>query len=919
MSNFWRRHFAGVGSKPPGSPSGEPAHVAGTSFTFTAGTASNARLSRRIIILGIVLVAVIIAATGIMLLNLRDRELAESKHELKSITFVLAEQIDRSFQSMELIQTAVIERMQRLGIASAEDYERQMSGRDTYQHLKDQISGLPYVDALALLDTEGKLINVSRAWPTPVSKEPDLDFLKAFNSDPDLTAYVGRPIRSPLNETWVFYIARKFTSSNGAYLGVVLGVVTVQSFEQFFGAVAPTPNSTIALTRHDGMLLARWPHLETALGHYLPDRELFANVLSKSDQATIRSNVVLDGKDRLISAHSLAHYPIVVLATTLVADVIAHWQSEIIYIAAAGVLLALVVGGLVVFSARQVERRLRGQNLQFDTALNNMVQGLVMFDSSARIVVCNQRYIEMYNLSPEVVKPGCTLHKVLEHRKAVGLFTGDPEQRCRTILDAIARGETVAWAHEMSDGRMIQTVDQPMPGGGWVSTHEDVTERKRADAKIAYMAHHDELTGLPNRRRFHEKLKEALSLDQREKRVAVFYLDLDRFKKVNDTLGHPVGDDLLKVVAERLLNCVREVDTVARLGGDEFAIIQPAIERPRNAAVFADRILQAVAALYEIGGHEIIVSTSIGIAIAPDDGTETDQLMKNADTALYGAKTVERGTYRFFTGEMDARMKARANMEADLRKALVDGEFELFYQPLINAQRNEVSCCEALLRWHHPEAGMISPAEFIPVAEDMGLIIPLGEWVLRKACADAAKWPDNINVAVNVSTIQFKKQSLTQTILTALAASGLPAHRLEIEITETVILEDNNEIRATLHQLHELGVQIVMDDFGTGYSSLSYLRKFPFDKIKIDAFFIRGLSDGDDCSTIVEAIIKMAGTMKIATVVEGVETQQQLVKVREWGCTEMQGYLFSRPKPVAEIYSMFARRAERTIAAASAA
>ena len=590
-----------------------------------------------------------------------------------------------------------------------------------------------------------------------------------------------------------------------------------------------------------------------------------------------------------------------------------HWQKEVIYIAISGVLLAFLVGGLVFLSARQVGRRLRSQNLQLDTALNNMAQGLVMFDSSARVIVCNQRFIQIYNLSPEVVKPGCTLHKLLEHRKEVGSFAGDPGQQCRTILDTIARGETAALVQETSDGRTIQVVNQPTPGGGWVSTHEDVTERKRAEAKIAYMAHHDELTDLPNRVRFHEKLKETLSLDREEKRVAVFYLDLDRFKKVNDTLGHAVGDHLLKTVAERLRNCVREVDTVARLGGDEFAIIQPAIERPRNAAVLADRILDAVAAPYQIGGHEIIVSTSIGIAIAPDDGTDIDQLMKNADMALYGAKAVERGTYHFFAAEMDARMKARANMETDLRKALVSGEFELFYQPLINVQRNEVSCCEALLRWHHPQDGMISPAEFIPVAEDMGLIVPLGEWVLRKACTDAAKWPDNIHVAVNVSTIQLKRQSLTQTVIAALAASGLPAHRLEIEITETVFLEDSNEIRATLHQLHELGVQIVMDDFGTGYSSLSYLRKFPFDKIKIDAFFIRELSDGGDGSTIVEAIAKMANTMKIATVVEGVETPQQLAKVQEWGCTEMQGYLFSRPKPVEEILPMFTRHTETSI------
>ena len=919
MHQFWPFQFTAVGSKPPRVASTDSAHTADNSFT--AGTAPNARLVRWIMILSILLIGAIVAATGLMLLNLRERDLAETEHGLKSLTFVLAEQIDRSFQSMELIQNAVIERMKSLGIASPEDFERQMSGRDTYQQLKDQISGLPYVDALVLLDAEGNRINVSRAWPTKGFKasNKNLDFLEAFNSDPFLTTFVGNPIPNPITGTWVLNIARRFTGPNGEFLGVVLGVMTVQSFEQTFKAVAPTPNSSIALVRRDGMLLARWPRQEAAMEQSFPYRELFADILSKSNQSTIRHNGVFDGEDRLLAAHILAHYPIVVVASTPVASAIVHWKNEIFYIAGTGILLAFVVGGLVFLSARQVERRLRGQNLQFDAALNNMVQGLVMFDSSARIVVCNQRYIQMYNLSPEIVKPGCTLHKLLEHRKEVGLFTGDPEQRCRIILEAIAREETVVWAQEMTDGRMIQTVDQPMPRGGWVSTHEDVTERKRADAKIAYMAHHDELTGLPNRAHFHESLKEALSSMQRETRVAVLYLDLDRFKKVNDTLGHPVGDDLLKAVAERLRSCVREDATVVRLGGDEFAVIQPAIKQPRNAAVLANRILAAIAAPYVIGGHEIIISTSIGIALSPDDGTETDQLIKNADMALYGAKAVERGTFRFFAAEMDAGIKVRANMEADLRKALVNGEFELFYQPLINTQRNEVSCCEALLRWHHPQAGIVSPVEFIPVAEDMGLIIPLGEWVLRKACADAAKWPDDVNVAVNVSTIQFRKQGLTQTVVAALAASGLPAHRLEIEITERVILEDSPEIRATLHQLHELGVKIVMDDFGTGYSSLSYLRKFPFDKIKIDAFFIRELSDGSDNSTIVEAITRMANTMKIATVVEGIETQQQLEKVRVWGCTEMQGYLFSRPKSIEEIVPMFSRRAQRTISAASAA
>ena len=449
MKHFRKPHFVGVGGGASGSLSGEPAHAAGNSLTFSAGTAPNTHLIRWIIILGIALVVVIIAATGLMLQNLRDRELAASEHELKRLTFILAEQIDRSFQSMELIQTAVIERMQKLGIASAEDYERQMSGQDTYQHLKDQISGLPYVDALVLFDTEGKRVNVSRTWPTSYFKNPDFDFVLAFKSDPHLTDHVSKPIRNPITGTWVVYIARRFTSPKGEYLGAVLGVVAMQSFERSFEAIAQTPNSTIALTRRDGMLLARWPHLEERLGRPLPDPELFANLLSQSDHASVRRIGVFDGKDRLVAAHSLAHYPIVVLATTAVADVIEDWRNEVIYIASSGILLAFLVGGLVFLSARHVGRRLRSQNLLFDAALNNMVQGLVMFNSSARVVVCNQRYMQMYKLSPEVVKPGCTLHRLLEHRKEVGLFIGDPDNGVAQFSTRLHGGRQQPWFRKL--------------------------------------------------------------------------------------------------------------------------------------------------------------------------------------------------------------------------------------------------------------------------------------------------------------------------------------------------------------------------------------------------------------------------------------------------------------------------------------
>ena len=422
---------------------------------------------------------------------------------------------------------------------------------------------------------------------------------------------------------------------------------------------------------------------------------------------------------------------------------------------------------------------------------------------------------------------------------------------------------------------------------------DDVTERKRSEERIAHLAHYDALTDLPNRVLFREQLEQSLKWVVRGERLAVLYLDLDHFKSVNDTLGHPVGDELLKAVAARLRSCVREIDIVARLGGDEFAIIQSAVVGPMDVIDLVNRIHAAIRKSYEAGGHQLIADTSIGIAMAPDDGTDPDQLLKNADLAMYQAKMDGRGTYRFFEPKMDAAVKARRTLEFDLREAIMCGEFELHYQPLLNLQDNKITCCEALLRWNHSERGTISPAEFIPVAEETGLINQLGEWVVKTACYEAATWPDDIRVAVNVSPVQFKSGNLVQMVINALAGSRLPARRLELEITEAVLIRDDETTLATLHQLRELGVRIAMDDFGTGYSSLSYLQRFPFDKIKIDRSFIKDVAEKDGSLAIVQAVINIAKSRNITTVAEGVETEQQVELLRTLGCTEMQGYFFS--------------------------
>jgi diguanylate cyclase (GGDEF)-like protein len=435
---------------------------------------------------------------------------------------------------------------------------------------------------------------------------------------------------------------------------------------------------------------------------------------------------------------------------------------------------------------------------------------------------------------------------------------------------------------------------------------QETEERARAEALVTHMAHHDALTRLPNRLRFRDELEEGLARAHPDDALAVLCLDLDNFKAVNDTLGHPVGDALLKVVAERLLEGAGETCTVARLGGDEFAIVQTGAAQPVGATVLAQHLIETVAAPYEIGGHSVVIGTSVGIAVAPNDGTDPDAILKNADLALYRAKAEGRGIYRFFEAAMDASMQARRLLELDLRSALGLDQFALMYQPLVDLTSAEVKGFEALLRWRHPERGLVSPAEFIPLAEEIGLITQIGAWVLRRACAEAATWPGHLTVAVNLSPVQFASRTLVLDVVTALGSSRLPPQRLELEITEAVLLHDTDATLATLTHLKELGVHISMDDFGTGYSSLSYLRKFPFDKIKIDQSFIRDLDKTPESMAIVRAVAGLGRSLGISTTAEGVETVEQLRTVKAEGCTQVQGYLLSRPLAARDIPGVLA-------------
>ncbi|HYI84066.1 MAG TPA: EAL domain-containing protein, partial [Acetobacteraceae bacterium] len=534
----------------------------------------------------------------------------------------------------------------------------------------------------------------------------------------------------------------------------------------------------------------------------------------------------------------------------------------------ADILLALAACGLVLLILLLVHNRLlrrthadlHTQNERFDAALNNMSQALCMVDAEQRLIVCNHRYVELFRLPPRLAAPRTTMGDILRAMAEGGHGAGDLAPTIHEEQEELIRdGLPGTFVCERAGGGLSVSVShRPMPGGGWIATYEDITERRLAEARIAHMAHHDALSGLPNRVLFHERLeREMARLETHGGWLAVLCVDLDRFKDVNDTLGHPAGDLLLQAVAQRLRGCVRDGETVARLSGDEFAILQPALEQPLAAQALAERLVRALGAPYDIHGHRVIISASVGAALAPADGHDADDLLKKADVALYRAKAGGRSCSRFFEPEMQVQLQARLALEADLRDALEKRQLELFYQPVFDLHEDRVRGFEALLRWRHPGRGLVPPDQFIPVAEATGLIVAVGEWVLQRACEDAAGWPADMKVAVNLSPLQFTSPRLSEAVSGALRKAGLPAGRLELEVTESVLLQDSGAVLATLHELRGTGLRIALDDFGTGYSSLSYLRSFPFDKIKIDQSFVRGLTGGTESLAIVDAIVTL--------------------------------------------------------------
>jgi diguanylate cyclase (GGDEF)-like protein/PAS domain S-box-containing protein len=984
---------------------------------------------------------IVIIWGGISLLAVQERESAyrDAVRQGGNLSLVLEEYIRRVVQESD---TALLE-LRR-------EYQRDPQHFDLAAWVARDRAHNSLTVQFGIVNAAGFVIQSSfRTLGSPVYVGDRAPFTEPRDLKTD-QLYVSDPIVGHVTKRLTLQFVRRMTNPDGSFAGVVDSSLDVEELEKFFSSLDLGKSGIVSLVGTDGILLARGGQdpASRGLAGVSTIHSLLFSHLAESSAGNYWNNwesrARFDGTNRLMSYRKLAGMPLIAVVGLAKADIFRQADAILDKYILAGSVLTLIVLIVVVFGARQQahilataaelkrsKQSLEQSNLLLQTALKNMAHGLCMFDSDQRLVVCNERYGEMYGLGPEQVKPGTTLRSILEARVRAGMSPQDTEQYIEARLDEVAKRLPYYVENVLRDGHIYAVSHRPMPEGGWVATHiditeqrhaeqeldetrkflvsiienipvsvvvkdartrkyllvnrafetmlgiprsemldrtsfdihrpkdaksiddadteslqdsdhvnhkeievntpmrgprmqstrrmvikdsrgeakciiaviEDVTERKKAEQRIAFLAHHDALTGLANRAALIQKIEEAAARQRRlQEPFTVLLLDLDRFKQVNDTLGHPAGDALLIEVATRLKSLLRETDVLARLGGDEFAVIQAGESNQREAArLLAERIIEMLRLPFEIDGGNISIGTSIGIAPAFEHGTESDDLLKMADLALYRAKSSGRNGYCFFDPEMSEIASARQEIESDLRRAVQQNEFELHYQPIVDSKTRRICSAEALVRWRHPTKGLIYPDLFIPLAEETGLITQIGDWVLRAACTEAATWPAEVKVAVNLSLVQFRKTNLPDLVMRVLADTGLPPERLELEITETALIESAAECLPALRQFKAMGITIVLDDFGTGYSSLSQLAMFPFDRIKIDKSFTQNLTKRSECAAIISATLTLAQSLDIATTAEGVETVDQYRLLRLAGVTSLQGYLFKRPGPAAEI------------------
>jgi len=774
--------------------------------TRTAGSPSVTRLwsglspaSRRLIAAGAALMLGVVVAVSVALWDTRDAALDDVARNANGLGIAIAEQTARSFQAVAVALAGTQKDIIAEGITTPAQFRAALGTAAVYDGLRQQDKGLPQANAFTIIGADGALINFSRRWPVPPTNLADRDYFKYLSANDDTHTVVSGPVQNRGDGTWTVYVIRRVDGPGGKFLGLLLGAIDLDYFNQFYQTVAAGDGLNILLLKTDGSILASYPPTGMIGQIFIPPRSEWYRIVAAGHPDAYAANGLFTRGKRLISVHPLPDYPLVVNVSLSEYAALASWRAEAT-LAAFGTLSAMLCFSLLL------------------RALTMQLQRLER--SQAALAAQNAALIKI-------------------------------------------------------------------------------------EAQVRYLAHHDDLTKLVNRRNFRRLLEDALDqADRGGGAVAVLYLDLDRFKQVNDTRGHGAGDRLLIQVAARLRGGLREIDILARTGGDEFAIIQPVIEDISVPARLAEILLQEIARPFEIEGAECRIGMSIGIACYPGQAASASELLRNADTALYRAKADGRGMFCVFDETMDLRQQQLFALELELRQALELNQFELDYQPIVSTESRRIVACEALIRWRHPERGLISPFDFIGIAETLGLMGAIGYWVMETACREAAGWPNNVNIAVNLSPVQFNDENLPAKLTGILVRTRLRPGRLFLEVTEGLLLQDSSGVLGIMHRLRALGIRFSLDDFGTGHAGLGYLRQFPFDGIKIDKFFIQDMLEQPAARAIVAALLTVSAALELDVIAEGVETEAQMAALRELRCSHVQGYLTGRPQPAHNIRAL---------------
>ena len=999
---------------------------------------------RSLICITLALIGLGTIALGITVMSLRQDALRDAEDHSSNIATILAEQMTRSVQSIDIVMSHIAERVGDGHALAATGKSADFLRSDSlHQFLAERADRLPQLEFIGILDHEGRLVSSSRERLAPDVDLSDRDYFIQARENASGTIIISNPIHNRVSDRKNIFFIKRISGPLGEFLGIAVAGITPAYFEEIYGSLTSILDQTFLLLRTDGTLLVRYPDPDGLVGQKIRSDSRWYDIV-KQGGGHYTTRGYADGIVRLVSVRPLHDYPLVINVGVSEARALAAWKYRALTLTL-GTLLTLICSLLLLYAlnarfaelarskTRLAEREaalaaqskeLEDANCRVDRAINHMVQGLSMFDADCKLVVSNDRYIEIYGLSADVVKPGISLHDILEHRRERGCFAGSTQDYIEQTMRKMAAGEDMVSIVNARDGRTFCVTNRPTGGGGWVATHEDiterklaenelnrarnmlravvdnipemlivkeaktgrnvfinragedflgitkdkfigktchevfsedqalviakndeealrsgrievhqrrvttldgrrrdviakrvaignkdghpeylmsviedVTERKRNEMRIAHLAHHDPLTDLPNRAALRTHLSKTIerAVDVGEP-FAVLYIDLDRFKEVNDIYGHAAGDSVLVEISRRMQTAIGDT-FLARLGGDEFMALCTETCDAETAMSVAAKLVGSVAGDIDCDGRKVQVGMSIGIARFPEDGTDSVTLFRNADAALYRAKARGRNKVVRFEAEMDRMLHDRRALQADLAHAVSRNELQLFFQPqaLIGGQ---IIGFEALLRWDHLRRGFVPPDTFIPIAEETGLIDQIGEWVLREACREAASWPKPLQVAVNLSPVQFRQSDFVSVIQSVLVETGLPSERLVVEITEGALMDDYGRAISILRRIKALGVRIAMDDFGTGYSSLSYLQSFPFDKIKIDQTFISNLENNAQSAAIVRAVLGLGQNLHLVTVAEGVETPEQLAILRREGCDEMQGYLIGRPLPI---------------------